>query len=947
MTREIDRRDFGVSRVTAARESELRSVAADVSARLTEAHRVRIAAFDETTGNPATVVSEAAPPERGNYVQRALDHVQRIAPALGLRATQAPEFAADPHVQQTSSGAVSVHLQQLYRGIPIFQSASVVRFGHDGSLLDTLGSSVTVMDEPEAAPRLTAGDAVQRAAEHIATPDADELNGTDEFGEPLRPASVDLTGFVPEVLAAFPNRADQPTVLAAGPFGDQIKANLTWFPLNDGLRLGWETILTMPGYADQFRTIVDAETGEILYSHQEVPSVRARGNVFPADGDDPRRMLDFPRPSADHGLPVPADLPEAFPLDWVDGDATTGNCIDAHAGDDGPPLRGTAEEDGLRFDPDPRSHDQRILNAFYWACSMHDYFYLLGFRERDGNFQQDDFGLGGVGGDRVDVRIYDAPIDKTASMATSVDGLSPRLRLGLVSSTKRHTALDASVVIHEYAHGVSRRLVGGVLNDNPFSAPQSAGLWEGLSDYFACTITDSTVVAAWSFRRPGGLRGFPYDSDYPAGFGDLGTGRYMQRYPIGEVIAAALLEMNRRIDPVLAQQLVVDAFKLCPPNPSFLAMRDAILTAADRKLAAGQLTATGHAHARRGTWGAFARFGMGPGARCIGAQLTGIVADTSLPDQPEAPGLVASAGMPDSGMAAAPADLQRIKGIGPGIERSLHRVGIRTFSQLAALTPEDVVRLLGAPTGLSAQRIAKQDWIGTAKELAAEEEEPAGVGGPEWEAPPDRQQYATFTVELLLDENGEVRRTRVVHVQRQDEEGGKDSWPGWEGGRLVRYFVEHAALQQMSPPLIGDVGPGGVEPPARTGPSPDEPVVEVSNLAFEQLTDAEASDAEEGAGGRERISARVDFRLSGAGAAPITAAGRSYFVNVLAYTITTDETTVLAASEGQLRPGVFEYTTTMVFAPPKIGRYQLLGTVVVAEHNSPGVAIGPRLRVVS
>jgi extracellular elastinolytic metalloproteinase len=946
MTREIDRRDFSVSRVTTARESALRSAAAEVSRRLSDAHRVRIAAFDETTGNPATVVSEAAPAERGNYVQRALDHVHRIAPALGLRATQAPEYAADPSVQQTSSGVVSVHLRQQYRGIPIFQSASVVRFAHDGSLLATLGSSVTVTDEPDAVPRLPVRDAVLRAAQHVAIPDADELEGTDEFGEPLRPASVDLAGFVPEVLAAFPDRTDQPTVLAAGPFGDQIKASLTWFPLDDELRLGWEAFLTMPGYTDQFRTIVDARTGEILYCHQEVAAVSARGKVFPLDGDGPRQMTDFPRPAAAYGLPLPADLPGHFPPDWVEADATAGSCVNAHAGDDGPPLRGSAGGGRLLFDPDPRSHDQRILNAFYLACSMHDHFYLLGFRERDGNFQQDDLGLGGVGGDRLDLQVHDGPIDKTASMATPVDGSSPRLRLGLATSTTRHTALDASVVIHEYAHGVSRRLVGGVLNDNPFSAPQSAGMWEGLSDYFACTVTGSTVVAAWTFGRPAGIRGFPYDGDYPAGFGDLGRGRYVQHHAVGEVIAAALLEMNRKIDPVLGQQLLVDAFKLCPANPSFLAMRDAILAAVDHKRAAGQLAAVDHAVARRGIWEAFARFGMGPGARCIGAQLTGIVSDTSLPDQPEAPGLVMPEGQPGGGTRAAPADLKRIKGIGPGIERSLHRAGIRTFTQLAALTPDDLVRLVGTAAGLSAQRIAKQDWTGAARELAAAEEEPAGVGGPEWEAPPDRQQYATFTVELLLDENGEVRRTRVVHVQQQDKDGGKDSWPGWEGGRLVRYFVEHAALPSP-PPAAARLQAGLAEQPltatgAAAEPGPDELLVEMSNITFQQVADAEGVTP-----GRERIRARVDFRLSGAGSQVVSAGRRTYFVNILAYAITTDETTVLAASHGHLRPGVLDYTSTVEFTPPGVGRYQLLGTVVVSEHNALGVAIGPRLRVVS
>ena len=45
-----------------------------------------------------------------------------------------------------------------------------------------------------------------------------------------------------------------------------------------------------------------------------------------------------------------------------------------------------------------------MLNIFYYCCFMHDFSYLLHFREADGNFQQDDLGRGGTGSDRVDAR---------------------------------------------------------------------------------------------------------------------------------------------------------------------------------------------------------------------------------------------------------------------------------------------------------------------------------------------------------------------------------------------------------------------------------------------------------------------------------------------------------------------------------------------------------------
>lgn len=65
-----------------------------------------------------------------------------------------------------------------------------------------------------------------------------------------------------------------------------------------------------------------------------------------------------------------------------------------------------------------------------------------------------------------------------------------------------------------------------------------------------------------------------------------------------------------------------------------------------------------------------------------------------------------------------PDDLKRISGIGPGIERTLHELGIFHFRQIAAFTPENVawvdrhLRFKG--------RIEREDWIGQARRLAGE-----------------------------------------------------------------------------------------------------------------------------------------------------------------------------------------------------------------------------------
>jgi hypothetical protein len=108
------------------------------------------------------------------------------------------------------------------------------------------------------------------------------------------------------------------------------------------------------------------------------------------------------------------------------------------------------------------------------------------------------------------------------------------------------------------------------LDTNSLGAPQSGGMNEGWSDYVACTINNVVVLGNWVLNNTTGIRGFPYDSNFPDHFGKLGTGRYSagpsgqanDPHNVGEIWCATLMEMNRRTDRHVAVQLVIDALKL-------------------------------------------------------------------------------------------------------------------------------------------------------------------------------------------------------------------------------------------------------------------------------------------------------------------------------------------------------------------------------------------------
>jgi hypothetical protein len=135
-------------------------------------------------------------------------------------------------------------------------------------------------------------------------------------------------------------------------------------------------------------------------------------------------------------------------------------------------------------------------------------------------------------------------------------------------------------------------------------------------------------------------------------------------------------------------------------------------------------------------------------------------------------------------------DLRLIKGIGPAIERRLQAAGIITFAKLSSLKPAAIAR---AVPGRSATRIAAENWIGQARQLAsatapAHRRRRTSVGS-------GHQHYATFTVELLLNDDNSVRRTRVRHVQSKYEE----TWGGWDSLRVVGSLVQHAGFSMNLP----------------------------------------------------------------------------------------------------------------------------------------------------
>jgi extracellular elastinolytic metalloproteinase len=309
--------------------------------------------------------------------------------------------------------------------------------------------------------------------------------------------------------------------------------------------------------------------------------------------------------------------------------------------------------DDVTFVPDePLGDDQLVVNAFYFCNFLHDVFERLGFDRAAGNFEQGAAAPGDSEGLAVEVIARPAQTFGIASFLPSFD--PPTLRLGRHPDSQRHTALDFTVVAHEYSHGVAFRLVGGVDDGSGLVQPQSKGISEGLADFFAFTLADRrrqpgepsvTGIGCWLKGDDVGLRRHRYDQPYPGGFGDLGTEDYERPHDVGEIWCATLLAVLAAMTAPLGDDqatwtcwmVVVDALKKVESNPSFLDMRDAMLEAledleVDADEVGATLTKAQRTAAEQAMWEAFAHFGMGANAVCHNAYLdrTTIRADDTV-----------------------------------------------------------------------------------------------------------------------------------------------------------------------------------------------------------------------------------------------------------------------------------------------------------------------------
>lgn len=245
-------------------------------------------------------------------------------------------------------------------------------------------------------------------------------------------------------------------------------------------------------------------------------------------------------------------------------------------------------------------------------------------------------------------------------------------------------------------------------------------------------------------------------------------------------------------------------------------------------------------------------------------------------------------------------DFKLINGIKKGMESRLHASGVQRYAQLAALTPEEILARLGKAIGYTTRRIAEEDWAGQAAALATQAEALAEQAALATQAEADtgmfRQHYATFTVEVLLGEENDVRRTRMLHIQSDTEE----TWAGWDEQRLTRFISQNAHVnlvaQGVAERAIEDTRAPS-ETQAIPRPAPISGWPQVREVAVIPVT-----------GGHHRVVAErqpfeIDLTVDLTEVHAASATGLAYHATAVAKDLGSGARLTLAGSQGTCAPG--------------------------------------------
>jgi extracellular elastinolytic metalloproteinase len=596
--------------------------------------------LDDITGAVRSLSSERgflSAATQGQPMTIAMDFVRRNLAALGLEASDLDGYSVQDVVHSKVTGATRIYLQQRHQGIPVYNAQLQINVNRDGRIISVNNSFMAGLQK-----------AVRslKPAKQLPAAVAEALKFS---GMKVPALGVDGTH----------NLQGVTRVKSAGISLEPIDGTLMLLPVRPGeARLVWNFQIHTLDKQHMWDLTVDADTGQVWTRFDWVAGDQYR--VYPRPVESPNHTTPLP-PADGRALVVNPANSLASPFGWHDTNGaagaesqlTTGNNVDAYTDVDAnnTPDAGSRPSGGAALNFDfplnltlaPSGYrPAAVTNLFYWNNIIHDVQYQYGFDEAAGNFQVNNYGRGGLGNDSVQAEAQDGSGTNNANFGTPRDGLRPRMQMFIWTSPTpdRDGDLDASIVIHEYGHGISNRLVGGPANVSCLTNRQQAG--EGLSDWWALAYTakasdtgpQSRGIGTYSLNQQTngrGIRAQPYSTNQainnwtyasingaavPHGVGAVwAQGMWEVYWKLVDRwgFDANLYNANGSAGNQRAMLYVNEGLKNTACNPTFTQIRDGIIQAAQDNHGGEDVCRM---------WEAFAAYGLGTNAVSGGAAST-------------------------------------------------------------------------------------------------------------------------------------------------------------------------------------------------------------------------------------------------------------------------------------------------------------------------------------
>jgi extracellular elastinolytic metalloproteinase len=256
---------------------------------------------------------------------------------------------------------------------------------------------------------------------------------------------------------------------------DPISVKLVYQEMDDkSVQLAWMVQLYQLDAQHWWNARIDAHSGELIAHHDQVihcsfdkpdencsasghdhhflKNTKSRSNITnQAFEINSYNVYPIPVQSPNHGDRALISSPSnavASPFGWHDTDGangpeftiTRGNnvhayhdifSINASSGDE--PDGGASLDFDYPLDLStalPYTQvDPAVTNLFYWNNAIHDIWYQYGFDEVSGNFQENNYGNGGIAGDYVRAEALDGGGTNNANFGTGEDGSGARMQM--------------------------------------------------------------------------------------------------------------------------------------------------------------------------------------------------------------------------------------------------------------------------------------------------------------------------------------------------------------------------------------------------------------------------------------------------------------------------------------------------------------------------------------